>query len=164
VTHAGDATAAPLVRTCKSHARRTMAEHPTTSWQAMQDGNVFYRQQRLYTLDGKLPSLGDCVIAGCRNGGPFGASALLACRHKDIHRKPHSAYEGYQEDDCYWTCNAYILKVTNSGVLTFRRGLTAAQRTCQLPGLCAQFFILTTSGNKPKLSALAGHATRDWRS
>ncbi|KAI0278094.1 vacuolar assembling/sorting protein VPS16 [Russula aff. rugulosa BPL654] len=48
-----------------------MAEHPTTSWQAMQDGNVFYRQQRLYTLDGKLPSLGDCVVAGCRNGGPF---------------------------------------------------------------------------------------------
>lgn len=50
----------------------TMAEHPTTSWQAMQDGSVFYRQQRLYTLDGKLPSLGDCVVAGCRNGGPLG--------------------------------------------------------------------------------------------
>jgi vacuolar protein sorting-associated protein 16 len=49
-----------------------MTEHPTTSWQAMQDGNVFYRQQRLYTLDGKLPSLGDCVVAGCRNGGPLG--------------------------------------------------------------------------------------------
>ncbi|KAF8474481.1 vacuolar assembling/sorting protein VPS16 [Russula ochroleuca] len=48
-----------------------MAEHPTASWQAMQDGSVFYRQQRLYTLDGKLPSLGDCVVAGCRNGGPL---------------------------------------------------------------------------------------------
>ena len=53
-----------------------MAEHPTTSWQAMQDGNVFYRQQHLYTLDGKLPSLGDCIVAGCRNGGPLGAFAL----------------------------------------------------------------------------------------
>lgn len=52
-----------------------MAEHPTTSWQAMQDGNVFYRQQHLYALDGKLPSLGDCVVAGCRNGGPLGALA-----------------------------------------------------------------------------------------
>jgi vacuolar protein sorting-associated protein 16 len=62
-----------------------MAEHPTTSWQAMQDGNVFYRQQRLYTLDGKLPSIGDCIVAGCRNGGPFGALAL-ACHHKEVHR------------------------------------------------------------------------------
>ncbi len=49
-----------------------MSEHPTTSWQAMQNGNVFYRQQRLYTLDGKLPNLGDCIVAGCRNGGPLG--------------------------------------------------------------------------------------------
>ncbi|KAH8987853.1 vacuolar assembling/sorting protein VPS16 [Lactarius akahatsu] len=48
-----------------------MVEHPTTSWQAMQNGNVFYRQQRLYTLDGMLPNLGDCVVAGCRNGGPL---------------------------------------------------------------------------------------------
>jgi len=53
-----------------------MAEHPTTSWQAMQDGNVFYRQQRLYTLDGKLPNLGDCIVAGCHNGGPLGECAL----------------------------------------------------------------------------------------
>jgi hypothetical protein len=53
-----------------------MAEHPTTSWQAMQDGNVFYRQQRLYALDGKLPNLGDCIVAGCHNGGPLGESAL----------------------------------------------------------------------------------------
>lgn len=49
-----------------------MVEHPTTSWQAMQEGNVFYRQQQLYTLDGKLPNLGDCIVAGCRNGGPLG--------------------------------------------------------------------------------------------
>jgi len=55
------------------------AEHPTTSWQAMQDGSVFYRQQRLYTLDGKFPSLGDCIVAGCRNGGPLGA-----CSHIDL--------------------------------------------------------------------------------
>jgi hypothetical protein len=63
----------------------TMAEHPTTSWQAMQDGSVFYRQQRLYTLDGKLPSLGDCVVAGCRNGGPLGAcNHTLPCHHKEV--------------------------------------------------------------------------------
>jgi hypothetical protein len=51
---------------------RTMVEHPTASWQAMQNGNVFYRQQRCYTLDGRLPNLGDSVVAGCRNGGPLG--------------------------------------------------------------------------------------------
>lgn len=49
-----------------------MVEHPTASWQAMQRGNVFYRQQRCYTLDGRLPNLGDSVVAGCRNGGPLG--------------------------------------------------------------------------------------------
>jgi vacuolar protein sorting-associated protein 16 len=53
-----------------------MAEHPTTLWQAMQDGNVFYRQQRLYTPDGKLLNLGDCIVAGCHNGGPLGECIL----------------------------------------------------------------------------------------
>lgn len=118
--------------------RWTMAEHPTTSWQAMQDGNAFYRQQRLYTLDGKLPSLGDCIVAGCRNGGPLGTLAL-ACHHKEVHWRINSAHEGYKKNDCYWAYNTYILKVTNSCVLTFRRGLTAAQRTCRLPGSCAHF-------------------------
>lgn len=50
-----------------------MAEHPTASWQAMQDGNVFYRRQQLYSIGGKLPDLGNHLIAGCRNGGPIGA-------------------------------------------------------------------------------------------
>lgn len=128
-----------------------MAEHPTTSWQAMQDGNVFYRQQRLYTLDGKLPSLGDCIVAGCRNGGPLGALAL-ACHHKEVHCRLNSPHEGYEKNDCYWTCNTYILKITNSGVLTFRRGLTAAQRTCRLPDPCTHFLcsrLVGTSQNYP---------------
>ncbi|KAI0035807.1 vacuolar assembling/sorting protein VPS16 [Vararia minispora EC-137] len=49
-----------------------MAEHPTAQWQAMDDtNNVFYRRQQLYTLDpGKLPNLDECIIAGCRYGGP----------------------------------------------------------------------------------------------
>jgi vacuolar protein sorting-associated protein 16 len=59
-----------------------MAEHPTTSWQAMQDGNVFYRQQRLYTLDGKLPNLSNCIVAGCHNGGPLGECILTQCLQK----------------------------------------------------------------------------------
>ncbi|KAF8637938.1 hypothetical protein AX17_002559 [Amanita inopinata Kibby_2008] len=48
-----------------------MSEHPTSSWQAMQDGNVFYRRQQLYSLPGKLPDLGNYIIAGCRYGGPL---------------------------------------------------------------------------------------------
>lgn len=54
-----------------------MDEHPTVSWQAMQDGNVFYRRQHLYDVSGKLPNLNEHVIAGCRYGGPIGASDTL---------------------------------------------------------------------------------------
>lgn len=49
-----------------------MTEHPTTSWQAMQDGNVFYRRQQLYSVPGKMPDLSDYIVAGCRYGGPIG--------------------------------------------------------------------------------------------
>ncbi|EGN92883.1 hypothetical protein SERLA73DRAFT_79230 [Serpula lacrymans var. lacrymans S7.3] len=49
----------------------TMKEHPTALWDAMQDGNVFYRRQQLYSTTGKLPDLRDFIIAGCRNGGPI---------------------------------------------------------------------------------------------
>ncbi|GJE94839.1 vacuolar protein sorting-associated protein 16 [Phanerochaete sordida] len=46
-------------------------EHPTTTWEAMQDGQVFYRRQQVYSIPGKLPNLGDFIIAGCRYGGPL---------------------------------------------------------------------------------------------
>lgn len=47
-------------------------DHPTTTWEALQDGNVFYRRQQVYSIPGKLPHLGDFIIAGCRYGGPIG--------------------------------------------------------------------------------------------
>ena len=47
-------------------------QHPTASWEAMQEGNVFYRRQQLYSVTGKLPNLGDYIMAGCRYGGPLG--------------------------------------------------------------------------------------------
>ncbi|KAI5121711.1 hypothetical protein M0805_002104 [Coniferiporia weirii] len=47
------------------------SEHPTALWQAMQDGNVFYRRQQLYSVQDKLPSLDDYIVAGCRYGGPI---------------------------------------------------------------------------------------------
>ncbi|KAF9530298.1 vacuolar assembling/sorting protein VPS16 [Crepidotus variabilis] len=46
-------------------------EHPTSSWQAMQEGNVFYRKQQCYSIPGKLPNLSDYIIAGCKYGGPI---------------------------------------------------------------------------------------------
>ncbi|KAH8084369.1 vacuolar protein sorting-associated protein 16 [Cristinia sonorae] len=46
-------------------------EHPTVSWEAMQDGNAFYRRHQLYSIPGKLPNLGDFFVAGCRYGGPI---------------------------------------------------------------------------------------------
>ncbi|KAL0960087.1 hypothetical protein HGRIS_011732 [Hohenbuehelia grisea] len=48
-----------------------MSAHPTTSWEAMQDGNVFYRRQQLYSIPGKLPNLGEYTVAACRHGGPL---------------------------------------------------------------------------------------------
>ncbi|KAA1472557.1 vacuolar assembling/sorting protein VPS16 [Dentipellis sp. KUC8613] len=48
-----------------------MTDHPTASWEAMQDSNVFYRRQQVYTIHGKLPNLSDCFVAGCRYGGPI---------------------------------------------------------------------------------------------
>ncbi|KAL1696024.1 Vps16, C-terminal region-domain-containing protein [Schizophyllum commune] len=48
-----------------------MPDHPTTSWQAMQDGKVFYRKQQLYMIPDKLPNLADYIVAGCRYGGPL---------------------------------------------------------------------------------------------
>ena len=53
------------------------SEHPTMSWQAMQDGNAFYRRQQLYAIQDKLPDLDAYIIAGCRYGGPLGTLYLL---------------------------------------------------------------------------------------
>ncbi|KAI0918848.1 hypothetical protein AcV7_006962 [Taiwanofungus camphoratus] len=48
-----------------------MVDHPTASWEAMQDGTVFYKRHHLYSIPGKLPNLSDFAIAGCRSGGPL---------------------------------------------------------------------------------------------
>jgi hypothetical protein len=49
-----------------------MVDHPTASWDAMQDGKVFYRRQQAYNISNKLPKLDDFVVAGCKYGGPLG--------------------------------------------------------------------------------------------
>ena len=50
-----------------------MVDHPTSTWEAMQDGNAFYKRHQLYSIPGKLPELSNFIIAGCRYGGPIGA-------------------------------------------------------------------------------------------
>lgn len=49
-----------------------MVDHPTASWDAMQDGMVFYKRQQVYNISNKLPKLDDFVVAGCKYGGPLG--------------------------------------------------------------------------------------------
>ena len=64
----------------------TMTDHPTLSWEAMQDGSVFYTRHQLYSIPGKLPGdLNDFIIAGCRYGGPIGVSTMPnAHRDRDV--------------------------------------------------------------------------------
>lgn len=53
-----------------------MTDHPTAFWEAMQDGNVFYRRHQIYSIPGKLPNLSDFIVAGSRHGGPIGCGSL----------------------------------------------------------------------------------------
>ncbi|PCH35379.1 vacuolar protein sorting-associated protein 16 [Wolfiporia cocos MD-104 SS10] len=48
-----------------------MTDHPTTTWEAIQDGNAFYKRHQVYSITGKLPNLSDFIVAGCRYGGPI---------------------------------------------------------------------------------------------
>lgn len=38
----------------------------------MQDGNVFYRTQQIYSMQWSIANLSDYIIAGARYGGPLG--------------------------------------------------------------------------------------------
>ncbi|KDQ19047.1 hypothetical protein BOTBODRAFT_28535 [Botryobasidium botryosum FD-172 SS1] len=48
-----------------------MTSHPTASWDAMQDGSVFYRKVEIYSMQWQLSDLSNFIIAGARYGGPF---------------------------------------------------------------------------------------------
>ena len=52
----------------------TLVEHPTTSWEAMQNGAVFYSKRQVYSMQWNVRDLSDFVIAGARFGGPLGES------------------------------------------------------------------------------------------
>ncbi|KAG9024451.1 hypothetical protein FRB95_011464 [Tulasnella sp. JGI-2019a] len=56
-------------------------QHPTVSWEAMQDGSVFYRKHEVYTMQWKVRNLGDYIVAGARYGGPI---AMIRDPHKVV--------------------------------------------------------------------------------
>lgn len=93
-----------------------MTEHPTLSWEAMQDSNVFYRRQQVYSIHGKLPNLGDCIVAGGRYGGPIGMN--FTCIMVQCHvQTMSSSNAGQYQDDCAWTRHTRVRESSDSGVL-----------------------------------------------
>ncbi|KAF8331517.1 vacuolar assembling/sorting protein VPS16 [Cantharellus anzutake] len=46
-------------------------QHPTTTWEANQDGTSFFRRQEVYAMQWSLASLSDFIVAGARRGGPI---------------------------------------------------------------------------------------------
>jgi hypothetical protein len=94
-----------------------MAEHPTASWEAMQDGNVFYRRQQLYSIQGKLPPLEEHIIAGCRCGGPIG---FVPSAIRPFHALPKShicsTYEGLLQN-AHRSSWSYTFQVTDPSLL-----------------------------------------------
>ena len=74
-----------------------MADHPTASWDAMQDGKVFYKRQQVYNISSKLPRLDDFVVAGCKYGGPLG----MVCSEGPQPTSTPSVYSRYSVDERY---------------------------------------------------------------
>lgn len=57
-----------------------LSAHPTLSWEAMQDGAVFYSRKHVYEMvwnlaSGGVGDLSGYIIAGARFGGPIGMFA-----------------------------------------------------------------------------------------
>ncbi|TFY64524.1 hypothetical protein EVJ58_g2580 [Rhodofomes roseus] len=74
-----------------------MSDHPTSSWEAMQDGNAFYKRHQLYSIPGKLPDLSNFIVAGCRYGGPIGAFDC-SCANSTPNTTVRSTDERHHED------------------------------------------------------------------
>ncbi|KAG9046907.1 hypothetical protein FS842_000766 [Serendipita sp. 407] len=59
-----------------------LVEHPTTSWEALNNGAVFYSRRHLYQMQWNLSSVGGgsdlsgYIVAGARFGGPVGRTTF----------------------------------------------------------------------------------------
>ncbi|KIO15844.1 hypothetical protein M407DRAFT_235273 [Tulasnella calospora MUT 4182] len=58
----------------------TSVQHPTATWEAM-DGGVFYRKQEVYTMQWKVKTLSDYIVSGAKYGGPI---AMMRDPHKIV--------------------------------------------------------------------------------
>jgi len=108
----------------------SVVEHPTTTWEAMPEGNVFYRRLQLYSIPGKLPDLGDFIIAGCQNGGPIGACTRLKQAfdvRADSAHLPCSAHARYVKDNRYQSRWPSFLEVSDSSIFFRGRGVAVTQ-------------------------------------
>lgn len=63
--------------------QQPLVEHPTVSWQAMNDGAVFYSKKHVYQMQWNLGmgggggDLAGYIVAAAKLGGPIGTCSLL---------------------------------------------------------------------------------------
>ena len=129
---------------------------------------MFYRRHQVYSIAGKLPDLGDFLIAGCRYGGPIGMFATpprglmsdvgsIHCSLDARHYENDSSRSGY-------TC---ILEGPNTRILSCRRRTAPPQ--CGYLIMCfiehsELILMFDCSGIKERSSSLGGHWTNGSRS
>lgn len=140
-----------------------MEDHPTSTWEAMQNGEVFYRKQQLYTISGKLPNLGDFIVAGCRYGGPLGAlyhslRAFCFLIAVALMRDTSKLVALGSGTTAFAKAQIQIYSPAGEGILLF-------SVVTPFDNLCLQTLIaIQPSGTKARLSALVGPVMRDWQS
>jgi hypothetical protein len=95
----------------------------------MQDGNVFYRRQLIYSIPGKLALLADHIIAGCRYGGPIGTVIAFRFVRYASNKVKHSVDEGHdQSRPPQHSCTVNV-ESTGPGLLVSRGGPASCRRT-----------------------------------
>lgn len=139
-----------------------MTEHPTATWQAMQDGSAFYRRQQLYSIPGKLVDFEDYIVAGCQYGGPLGLSRSIILLSGDPNQF-ESAYEGQHKASGFRAFNSCSCEGTNSDILSSGREPLVIQ--CGWSHLFFRISLLTDtkldSGTRARSSSLVGLETKD---
>lgn len=50
----------------------TLVDHPTATWEPLQDGQVFYSRKNVYSMQWTVGDLSNYIVAGARFGGPVG--------------------------------------------------------------------------------------------
>jgi hypothetical protein len=73
--------------------------HPTTTWEAMQDGNTFYSKQQVYLMQWQgLLDLSDYIVSMAGHGGPIGEQSTTRIQN-EIHEVMCSNNKGHFKVD-----------------------------------------------------------------